>query len=60
MKRTKDLQQMKTSAMVWLTGLTIGLALVVAALIAMATGSDSALYWVHKRATSSTLAHRHA
>ena len=53
MKRMKDLQKLKTSTMVWLTGLTIGLALVVAALVAMATGSDVALYWIHKRVISS-------
>ena len=43
-----------------LTGLTIGLALAVAALIATATGSDLALYWIHNRVISSTPAYQHS
>jgi hypothetical protein len=60
MKRMKDLPKLKTSTMALLSGLTIGLTLVAAALIAMATGSDLALHWIHKRVISSTLAYQHS
>ena len=60
MKRMKDLTKLETSTMDVLTGLTIGLALAVAALIATATGSDLALYWIHNRVISSTPAYQHS
>jgi hypothetical protein len=60
MKRMKDLTKLETMTLDLLTGLTVGLAIVVAALIALATPIDLAVRWIHKRVTSSTLAHRHA
>ena len=60
MKQIKNLTKLETSTMDLLTGLTVGLAIIVAPLIALATPIDLAVRWIHKRVTSPTLAHRHS
>ena len=60
MQQMKDLTKLETSTMDVLTGLTIGLAIVVAPLIALAMPIDLAVRWIHKHVTSSTLAYRHS
>jgi hypothetical protein len=54
MKRMKDLTKLETITMDVLTGLTLGLAIVVAPLIALATPIDLAVRWLHKRLIPST------
>jgi hypothetical protein len=56
----KDLTKLETITLDLLTGLTMGLAIVVAALIAVVTPIDLAVRWIHKHVTSSTPAYRHS
>jgi hypothetical protein len=60
MKHMKDLTKLETIALDLLTGLTMGLAIVVAALIAVVTPIDLAVRWIHKHLTSSTPVYRHS
>jgi hypothetical protein len=67
MKRINDPRNLETRTVVLLTGLAIGLGIVVhdiffivAALIALAAPIESTARWIHKRVTSSNLEHRHS
>lgn len=56
----KDFTKLETRTLDLVTGLTVGLAIVVAALIAVVTPIDLAVRWIHKHLTSSTPAYRHS
>ena len=60
MKRIKDLSKLERGVVTLLTGLNLGLAIVVAPLIALATPIELAVRWINKRAASSNLVHRHS
>lgn len=55
----KDFTKLETVTLHLLTGLTIVVAIVLAALMAVARPINLAVHWIHKRVTSFPLAHRH-
>jgi hypothetical protein len=67
MKQMKDLPRLETRTVALLTGLAIGLAIVVhdiffvvAALIVLATPIESAVHWIYEHVTHKTLEHQHS
>jgi hypothetical protein len=59
MKQTTYFTKLERITLDLLTGLTIGLAVIIAVLTALATPIDLAVRWIHRRITSPTLVYRH-